>query len=114
MAQTFKLLGEGVMAASEAAATVVNGVNAVPANTRWIAKVVLYNTGSTARIVTVGFHPSDASLVAGEYFMKAESLSGSERREFGIRSFPAGYTLRANQASGTDVQWEVIGYEENV
>ena len=114
MAQTFKLLGEGVMAASEAAATVVNGVGTVPANTRWIAKVIIYNTGTTTRTVTCGFHPSDASLVAGELLLSAESIAGKVRREFGIRSFPAGYVFRANQASGTDIQWEIVGYEENV
>lgn len=114
MAETFKQLGTGVMAASEAAATVVNGLNTVPASTRWNCKVIIYNTGGSARTVTCGFHPSDASLVAGEYLLNAESLATKERREFGLRSFPTGYVFRANQAAGTDVQWEIVGYEVDV
>lgn len=113
MATTAKMLGEGVMAAAEAAATVVNGVNTVPASKHWIAKIILYNTGGSSRTVTCGFHPSNAALVAGEYLMLAEVMLTKERREFGIRILPSGYVFRANQAAGTDVQWEIIGYEED-
>lgn len=113
MATTAKLLGRGNMAASEAAATVVAGANTVPSSKHWIAKVVLYNTGGSTRTVTCGFHASDASLVIGDYLMLSESMLTKERREFGIRILPTGYVFRANQASGTDVQWEIIGYEED-
>ena len=113
MATTAKLLGQGVMAASEAAGTVTNGANTVPSSKHWIAKVILYNTGSSTRTVTCGFHPSNAALVAGEYLMYAEDMVTKERREFGIRIWPTGYVFRANQGSGTDVQWEVVGYEED-
>lgn len=113
MATTAKLLGTGVMAAAEAAATVVNGVNTVPALKHWIAKVVIYNTGATSRTVTCGFHSSNAALVAGDYLMNAETMLTKERREFGIRILSSGFVFRANQAVGTDVQWEIIGYEED-
>lgn len=113
MAETMKLLGRGVMAAAEAAATVSDGLNAVPTGKRWNAKVIVYNTGSSARTVTCGFATTDVALAAGKYLMNAESLASKARTEFALRSYEAGYTFRANQASGTDVQWEVVGWEED-
>ncbi len=115
MADIFKQLGTGNLPAAEAAATVVDGVGTVPASKRWNAKVVFYNTNATtARVVTAGLTDSGSNLVIGEFLMKAESMAALERREFGLRSYPAGFVIRGTQASGTDVQWEIIGIEQDV
>ena len=114
MAETMKLLGRGVMADAEAAATVSDGLNAVPVGKRWNAKVIVYNTGASTRTVTCGFATTDVSLTAGAYLLNAESIASKARQEFALRSYEAGYTFRANQGSGVDVQWEVVGWEEDV
>ena len=115
MAEIFKQLGYGSAPNSEGAATVVQGVGTVPAGKRWNAKVIIHNTGGSSRTVTCGFHPSDTSLVVGEFLLSAESLSSKARQEFGIRSMPAGYVFRMGQATAdADVQWEIVGYEVDI
>ena len=115
MARTPKNLLNGTLPSAEAAITVVNGANAVPSAKNWQAKVVVYNTGASARTVTVGYHPTDATIVAGEFLLSAESLASKERREFGIRFYPAGYTFRGSQGTAdADIQVEIHGEEVDV
>jgi hypothetical protein len=104
----------GYLPNAEAAITVVDGANVVPAGKHWIAKVVVYNTATASRTATVGYKSSNATLVVGNFLWKGESLNAKENREKGIRMFPSGYYFRgASGDANADIQVEVIGYEED-
>ena len=107
-------LGSGSAPNAQGAATVVDGVNTVPASKLWEAKVIVFNTGSSARTVTCGFTDSGSALAVGEYLMNAESMASKERREFGIRGYAAGFVFRLGQGTAdADVQWEIHGIESD-
>lgn len=115
MATVPKLLGIGSFPNAQGAATVVDGVNTVPASKRWDCKVIVYNTGASARTVTCGFTDSGSALAVGEFLINSETLASKARQEFGIRFIPAGYVFRAGQATAdADVQWEIWGEEVDV
>lgn len=113
MATVAKVLARGNLPASEATGlTVLEGVKTVPNGKHWIAKTVIY-VGATGRTVTWGAHASDATLAIGDYHLNAEALASKEKRETGIRIYTSGATFRGSQGTGTDVQFEVIGFEED-